>query len=56
MLGLLEDNKYYPHDFLGKFFYELQMLEHDRIDISEGFDINKKMHQKSAIFVIIGIF
>ena len=31
------------------------MLEYNRIDISEGIDINKKNHQKSAIFVTIGI-
>ena len=30
------------------------MLEYDRIDISEGININKKMHKNSAIFVIIG--
>ena len=29
------------------------MIEYDRIDISEGTDINKKMHQKSVKFVII---
>ena len=29
------------------------MLEHDRIDISEGIDIKKKTHQKSVKFVII---
>ena len=31
------------------------MLEHDRIDISEGIDI-RQMHQKNVIFVIIGTF
>ena len=31
------------------------MLYFDRIDISEGIDINKKVHQKSVIFVTIGI-
>ena len=30
------------------------MLEYDRIDISEGIDIKKQTHQKSAKFVIIG--
>ena len=30
------------------------MLEYDRIDILEGIDVNKQMHQKSVIFVIIG--
>ena len=33
-----------------------KMLEYDRTDISEGIDINKQVHQKSVIIVIIGIF
>ena len=32
------------------------MLEYDKINIPEGIDISTKMHQKSVIFVIIGIF
>ena len=32
------------------------MLYYDKIDVSEGIDVNKQMHQKSVIFVIIGIF
>ena len=36
-----EDGKYYPQVYLDEFFYELQMLEYDRIDISEGIDISK---------------
>ena len=36
-----EDNKYYPQVLLDECLYELQMLEHDRIDISEGLDVNK---------------
>ena len=31
------------------------MTYFDRIDISEGIDVNKKVHQKSAIFVTIDI-
>ena len=31
------------------------MLEYDRIDISEGIDMNKANASKSVIFVIIGI-
>ena len=31
------------------------MLEYDRIDILEGIDVNKKMHQKNVIFLTIGI-
>ena len=30
------------------------MLEYDRIDISEGIDINKTKTSKRVIFVIIG--
>ena len=32
------------------------MLEYDRIDISEGIDINKTNKSKNVIFVTIGIF
>ena len=32
-----------------------KMLEYDRIDISEGIDLIKQMHQKNVIFVFIGI-
>ena len=32
------------------------MLYCDRIDVSEGIDINKKVNQKSLIFVTIDIF
>ena len=31
------------------------MLEYERIDISEGIDVNKQVDQKSVIFVTIGI-
>ena len=31
------------------------MLEYDRIDISEGIDVNKQVHQKNVIFPAIGI-
>ena len=30
-----EDGKYYPQVFLEQSLYEVQMLEYDRIDISE---------------------
>ena len=36
-----EDNKYDPQVFLDEFLNELSILEYDRIDISEGIDINK---------------
>ena len=32
------------------------MLEYDRIDISEGIDINKTNASKECDYVIIGIF
>ena len=31
------------------------MIEYERIDISEGIDINKKIYQKNVIFVTIDI-
>ena len=31
------------------------MLEYDRIDISEGIDVNEQVDQKNVIFVTIGI-
>ena len=36
-----EDGKYYPQMFLDECLYELQILEYDRTDISEGIDVNK---------------
>ena len=33
----------------------LQMLYYDRIDVSERIDVNKKVHQKSVMFVTICI-
>ena len=32
------------------------MLYFDRIDVSEGIDVNIKVHQKGVIFVTISIF
>ena len=31
------------------------MLEYERIDISEGIDVNKTNFQKNAVYVTIGI-
>ena len=31
------------------------MLEYDRIDISEGIDVNKQVYWKNVIFVTIGM-
>ena len=35
-----DERKSYPQIYLGECLYELQMLEYDRIDISEGIDVN----------------
>ena len=53
-----EDGKLYLQLFLDNNFYELnifKMLEYDRIDISEGVDVNKTSLSKDVIFVTIGI-
>ena len=34
----------------------IKMLYYDRIDVSEGIDVNKPMNEKSVIFVTTGIF
>ena len=31
------------------------MIYYDRIDVSEGIDVNKQMHQKRVMFLTIGI-
>ena len=36
-----EDNKYYPQVFENECLYELKILEYDKIDVSEGIDVNK---------------
>ena len=36
-----EDGKYYPQVFLDECLYEVKMLGYDRIDISEGININE---------------
>ena len=43
-----EDGKYYPQIFLHECLYELYMLEYDRIDISEGIDVNKANASKQC--------
>ena len=53
---LEEDAKDYSYIFLDECLYDLQMLEYDRTDITEGIDIDKQMHQKNVIFVILGTF
>ena len=51
-----EDGKNYPRIFLDECLYKLQMLEYDRIVISEKNDISKANAPNSFIFVITGIF
>ena len=36
-----EGNNYYPQGFLGECLYKLKMLEYDKIDVSEGINVNK---------------
>ena len=36
--------------------YKILMIYYDRIDVSEGIDVNKASELKSVIFVTIGIF
>ena len=36
-----EDGRYYTHVFLAECLHEVYMLENDRINISEGININK---------------
>ena len=44
-----EWNKYSPQDFLDKCYYKLYMLEYDRIDGSEGIDVNKINNLRESI-------
>ena len=36
-----EGNNYYSQAFLGECLYNLKMLEYDKIDVSEGINVNK---------------
>ena len=45
---LKEDGKCYPQVFLDECLYELSTLEYDRIDISEGIEINKTNASKEC--------
>ena len=36
-----EGNSYYSQAFLGECLYKLKMLEYDKIDVSEGINVNK---------------
>ena len=52
-----EDGNLYLQRFLGDTLYELsvKMLQYERIEVSEGIDVNKKACQKDVCFAIIGI-
>ena len=43
-----KDSKYYPQVFLDECLYKIYMLEYDRIDISEGIDVNKTNASKEC--------
>ena len=43
-----KDGKYYPQTFLDDRLYEIEMLEYERIDISEGIGINKTNKSKEC--------
>ena len=43
-----EDGQFYPQIYLDECLYELQMLEYNKIDISEGIDINKTNASKEC--------
>ena len=51
-----EDGKYYPQFFLDECLYEVLMLEYNRIDISEGIDINKNNTSKACDVCHYGYF
>ena len=56
LIKKFEDNKLYPQVFLDEALFSLQnMLKYDRIDISEGTDVDEIKNQKNVRFVIIGI-
>ena len=44
-----EGSKYYLQVFLGKCLNKLKLLYYDRIDISEGTDVNKTSASKERI-------
>ena len=43
-----ENGKFYPHIVLDEYLYELQMLDYDRIDISEEININNTNASKEC--------
>ena len=49
------DHQYPTRFSQNSFYYKRSACKTDRIDVSEGTDVNKKVHQKGVIFVTIGI-
>ena len=41
-----EDNKYYPQFFRWMFLWVIKMVEYERIDVSDGININKSNKSK----------
>ena len=44
-----QDDRYYPQVFSDDCLYELQMIQYERVDISEGIDINKLNKPKECM-------
>ena len=44
-----EDGQYYPQFFLDECLYEVYMIQYERIDVSEGIDINKSTESKECM-------
>ena len=52
-----EDNNYYSQAFfIGECLYKLKMLEYDKIDVSEGINVNKTNGCVIIKFAITGTF
>ena len=54
---LEKSDKYYTQISVHECAYNLshiRMLQYEKIDVSEGIDTNKQVHQKNVCFVIIG--
>ena len=43
-----EDGKFYPQIFLDECLHKLLMLKYDKIDITDGIDINKANESKEC--------
>ena len=49
-----EDDKFYRQFFQMIHFMNYKMLQYEKMDVSEGIDVNKQVHQKNMSFVSIG--